>query len=177
MTKQWNRQCVLTVQTGAKTQQALDLSRYRISFTVTQLLHGQPSPAEIEIYNLSREILSQIPEERQTVVLEAGYAGRTGVLFRGQLHHRAFGRQTGTATETVLHISAADGGQAHDYGVVNTSLAAGNRPCDVHQALGLAFGQQGLELGCVPKLPDNRLPRGKVMYGMSLPRKPKHSKE
>lgn len=163
--KQWGRQCRLTVAVGNDTPEAIDFSDFRIRFQVKQTLTGQPGTAEIYVYNVSRETERKLSEEGQEVILEAGYPGNMGVIFRGQLRQRMIGRES--PTDTYLRIVAASGDQAHVYGVVNVTLAAGSSPDDVYQAIGDPLKYYGMSLGYVPKLPGSKLPRGKVMYGMA----------
>ena len=73
----------------------------------------------------------------------------------------------GEGLDTCLEISAGDGDRAYNYALVNTSLAAGSTPDDHVRACMKAFSAKGIEPGYIPLLPGQKLPRGKVMYGMA----------
>ena len=73
----------------------------------------------------------------------------------------------GEGVDTCLEISAGDGDRAYNYALVNTSLAAGSTPDDHVRACMKAFSAKGIEPGYIPLLPGQKLPRGKVMYGMA----------
>ena len=57
---------------------------------------------------------------------------------------------------------------AYNYALVNTSLAAGSTPDDHVRACMKAFSAKGTRIPAyIPVLPGQKLPRGKVMYGMA----------
>lgn len=145
--------------------EALDLSDLRIRFSVRRGDVTTPNSADIRVYNVSDETArkSQL-REFERVVLQAGYAGNYGVIFDGTIKQVRRGRES--QTDTYLDITAADGDSAYNFAVMNVSLAAGSTPDDHLQACLQAMASRGITMGEKPNLPTNKLPRGKVMFGM-----------
>jgi hypothetical protein len=161
-TQQFLRECQLLVSNQAG--QALDLSQLHIKFSVKRSGVMTPNVADIRVYNLSAQTASLIQNEFSNVILQAGYQSNYGVIFNGQIKQFiSNGREN--ATDTFVDIIAGDGDQAYNYAIVNTSLAAGSSQSDhLSAALG-AMSTQGVGQSYIGALPQNQLPRGKVMYG------------
>lgn len=164
-TLQWGRVCRLTVEKSQGSAETLDLSSFRIRFEISQTMIGKPGTAEIYVYNVSDETAALIDGEGQLVTLEAGYPGNAAVIFRGELKQKTLGRES--QTDTFLRIVAATGDRAHRCAVVMTSLPAGSTPDDTFRAVADAFAKYGTGAGYIPPLPEVKLPRGKVVYGMA----------
>ncbi|UGA37962.1 hypothetical protein JOS77_29185 [Chromobacterium haemolyticum] len=90
MSRQWIRACKLIVGLQSGSDEALDLSAFRIRFVVRQQMTSTPQSAEIYVYNLSNETAARFIGEGQEVTLQAGYqdsamsfskapSGRSGV--------------------------------------------------------------------------------------------------
>jgi hypothetical protein len=155
------RACRLIV--SGSTGDGLDLSNLRIVFKVTKTDAQTPNTAEITVYNLAAETATQIKEEFTEVLLQAGYKDGEGVIFRGSIKQARIGRESGT--DTYLSISAGDGDQAYNFAVVNATLAAGSTQAD--QIAAASAPMTGISQGYIGDTGAARLPRGKVMYGMS----------
>ncbi|HBO5585609.1 phage protein [Pseudomonas nitroreducens] len=147
-------------------QEGLDLSNLRIRFSVRRGDVSTPNTADIRVYNVSGETARKADlREFSRLVLQAGYAGNFGVIFDGTIKQVRRGRES--QTDTYLDITAADGDSAYNWSVINTSLAAGSTPEDHLQAAMKAMESRGITMGERPPLPTNKLPRGKVMFGMT----------
>ncbi|MDC9027118.1 phage protein [Pseudomonas aeruginosa] len=147
-------------------QEGLDLSDLRIRFSVRRGDVSTPNTADIRVYNVSGETARKADlREFSRLVLQAGYAGNFGVIFDGTIKQVRRGRES--QTDTYLDITAADGDSAYNWAVINTSLAAGSTPEDHLQAAMKAMESRGITMGERPPLPTNKLPRGKVMFGMT----------
>jgi len=147
-------------------QEGLDLSNLRIRFSVRRGDVSTPNTADIRVYNVSAETAKKADlREFSRLVLQAGYAGNFGVIFDGTIKQVRRGRES--QTDTYLDITAADGDSAYNWAVINTSLAAGSTPEDHLQAAMKAMESRGITMGERPPLPTNKLPRGKVMFGMT----------
>ncbi|MFW5005046.1 phage protein [Pseudomonas aeruginosa] len=146
-------------------QTALDLSDLRIRFSVRRGDLKTPNSADIRVYNVSDQTAQRAQKEFERIVLQAGYAGNFGVIFDGTIKQVRRGRES--QTDTYLDITAADGDSAYNWAVINTSLAAGSTPEDHLQAAMKAMESRGITMGERPPLPTNKLPRGKVMFGMT----------
>jgi hypothetical protein len=100
------------------------------------------------------------------VLLQAGYEdGPFGTIFDGSIIQAKRGREN--ATDTYLDIVAADGDQAYNFAVVNTSLPAGSTAKTRLDALTGSMAPHGVTPGYAPELPGAALPRGRVLFGMA----------
>lgn len=147
-------------------QQALDLSDLRIRFSVRRGDITTPNSADIRVYNVSDQTAKKAQlREFSRVVLQAGYAGNFGVIFDGTIKQVRRGRES--QTDTYIDITAADGDSAYNFAVMNASLAAGSTPEDHLQAALKSMESRGITMGEGSALSENKLPRGKVMFGMA----------
>lgn len=161
-TLQYLRACTLLVSTAQG--QALDLSAFRIKFSVKRSNADTPNVADIRVYNLTPQTELQIQQQFTRVVLQAGYEGNYGVIFAGTIKQTIIGRES--ATDTFIEIIAGDGDLAYNFAVVSTTLAKGSTPqSQVNAAVG-AMAPMGTTAGGNTVVPATTLlPRGKVMYG------------
>jgi len=146
-------------------QKALDLSDMRIRFAVRRGDFRTPNSADIRIYNLSENTVKWVQREFTRVVLQAGYAGSYGVIFDGTIKQARRGRES--PTDTYLDLTAADGDSAYNFAVMNVTLAAGSTANDHLQQVLQSMASRGITMGESPALSANKLPRGKVFYGMT----------
>ena len=117
--RQWGRKVSLIV--GG--EEALDLSELSFSFEIKRNDASSPNTATIKVMNASAETASMVQKEFTRVVLRAGYEGNYGVIFHGNLVRAKWGKSGGV--DTVLNLTAADGDQAYNFAVVNTTLPKG----------------------------------------------------
>lgn len=123
----YKRYCRLTIAEGKENTKAIDFSAFRVSFTISQSLKGEPRSANIRIYNVNSETVSRIRQEGQKVILEAGYESNHAIIFQGDLIQR-YRTKAESGNDTCLIILASTADQAHSYAVVNASLPAGASP-------------------------------------------------
>ena len=163
MTAQFIRKVSLIV--GNASGQGLDLSQLHIKFAIWSATTQSPKHTSIRVYNVSDATAKSIQKEFTQIFLQAGYDGNFGQIFGGQIKQVRKGREN--ATDTFIDIIAADGDQAYNWAVVNTTLAAGWSQTDYHNALIQTMSSYGISAGYTPTLAGTQLPRGKVCYGMS----------
>lgn len=163
MTRQYFRAATLIVSTLGG--EGLDLSELRIQFRINQADIQTPNSASIRVWNLSRTTSQRIEKEFTRVTLQAGYGDNEALIFDGTIVQLRRGRAN--ATDTYLDITAADGDEAYNFGIIVTSLAAGSTPEDQYKAATEAFKKYGVTDGVIPEagLAGQALPRGKVMFG------------
>lgn len=161
--QQFGRKVSLVV--GQAYGDALDLSELRIVFRVQRGDLQTPNSLRARVYNVSETTRQRIEKEFSRIVLQAGYAGNFGIIFDGTIKQVRRGRES--QTDTYLDITAADGDSAYNFAVVNTTLAAGSTLSDHVRASCSAMNPYGVTQGYTPDLPNNPLPRGKVMFGMA----------
>lgn len=144
---------------------ALDLSELRIKFVVKKSNSMTPNVADIRVYNLSEKTAIQIKKEFKKVILEAGYEGNSGVIFKGNIKQVIIGRES--ATDTFVDIMAGDGDLAFNFSIINKTLAAGaSLQNQVDEAI-KSMNIKGVTAGSIEGLNEQKLTRGKVMYGNS----------
>lgn len=162
ITDQYLRKVSLLV-TSADT--AVEFGSFRIKFRVSQSDIETPNTATIRIYNLSEATERQLSESKEftRVILQAGYKeGNFGTIFDGTIKQFRRGREN--PTDTYFDILAADADIPYNFGIVNSTLAAGSTMQDRVEASAQAAG---VVIGSVPDFGANQLPRGKVLFGMA----------
>ncbi len=163
MATQYGRVASLVVADEAS---GLDLSSLHVKFEVKQWSLQTPGSCSVRVYNVASNTAKKIQTEFTKLILGAGYKdGGATTIFAGTIVQVRGGREN--PVDTYLDITAADGDEAHNFSVVNTSLAAGRSYADRVNALVQAMGAQGVTPGYIAPLPDGTLPRGKVMFGMA----------
>ena len=171
MSKLYKRFCKLVIAEDSKNQMAVDFSRFRVVFSVTNTLSGAPPTADIRIYNVSDDTVSRIKQEGQKVILQAGYEENNATIFQGDLVQRYKGTVSvtpGAAEDSrlnsVLQIIARTNDKAHTYGMINTCLPAGANAGRLAKSILDEYAKYGLKPGALPDLPPAKLARGKVFY-------------
>lgn len=152
---------------GDASGNGLDLSNFQLRFSVTSANSGTLRQMEVRIYNLSDTTAKQITSEFIQVSLSAGYQdGPFGEIFSGLV--TAFRRGREDATTTFLDVLASDGDISYNFGIVNTTLAAGYTYSAALKVItdSLTLGQPGdVTAGNTPDLPPTVFPRGRAIYG------------
>lgn len=141
----------------------IDLSQLRIKFSVKRSDTMTPNVADIRVYNIEEKTALRIKKEFSQVILQAGYPGNVGVIFKGNIKQVILGRES--ATDTFVDIIAGDGDRAYNFAVVNTTLSKGATAINQINAAASSMADKGVTLGHIGDTPNEKLPRGKVMYG------------
>lgn len=141
----------------------VDLSQLRIKFSVKRSDTMTPNVADIRVYNLEEKTALRIKKEFSQVILQAGYPGNVGVIFKGNIKQVILGRES--ATDTFVDIIAGDGDRAYNFAIVNSTLQKGSTAADQIKTSTDAMAAKGVTQGHVSDLPPEKLPRGKSMYG------------
>ncbi len=169
MTLQWKRKCRLTLQMDGSSPEAFDFSEFHIVFNVGQPDVTKPKFAEIYIYNLSLAKMNllcgiDIQKINNIVNLEIGYAAEgLSILFKGVVFQYRRGRDN--PTDTWLCILAQSSDAVINYQTINKSIPAGTSVDQVKQELLGEYSKAGLQIGEHPELSDQRLIRGRVLFG------------
>ena len=121
MTQQWIRRVSLIV--GDATGKGLDLSELHVSFRTFSATTQSPKRSTIRVYNVKDATARTIQNEFTQVFLQAGYGDNFGLIFSGAIKQARKGREN--ATDTFIDLIAADGDEAYNWSVANTTLAAG----------------------------------------------------
>lgn len=148
--------------------EAIDLSELHFRFAIKRGDNQTPNSAEIRIYNLDDYTAKKIQRQYTQIILNAGYeTANYGLIFTGNIDQVRRGRET--PTDTVVDITASDGGLAYGWAVSNGNLAAGSTLPQIFSQLVKDFQSvDGTITGPTPSdLAGLALPRGKVMFGMT----------
>lgn len=160
--RQWIRS--VSVQFGSAGQR-VDVSDLRIKFSVRQADAQTPNHAHVIIYNLKDETAQQAFGQDKLISVSAGYEDSEALIFEGEILQARKGRET--PTDTFLHVLAANMNKAYNFGTVNKTLAAGHTFRDqVDMVFKEAFKPFGVELGFIADLGQQKMPRGRVLFGM-----------
>lgn len=170
---QWIRYFRLTVAVDGANSEALDLSDFRVRFSVSQALAGKPTTADITVYNVGSDTINAIKTptndtlrtNRLAVILEAGYEDDHAIIFNGNLWWKASGRENGT--DTFMRLIAATGDRASQYAVVNASIPKGATQSQIFAIVAKSMQEKGVQPCNMPVEMATALPRGKVLYMMS----------
>jgi hypothetical protein len=148
--------------------QTLDLSNLRFKFKTTANDVETPNLAQIRVYNLADQTLKSAINEYQSVIINAGYQGNSGTIFKGSIKQFRIGKESNV--DSFLDIYAADADVPYNFATINATLQKGYTPTAELNALANAMGVplnpqatsilQNQTGGIIPS------PRGKVMFGM-----------
>lgn len=143
---------------------ALDLSGFRVVFSVEKTAAEQPNKAKIEIWNLSDTTASMLLTGKMTrIVLQAGYVDNSAVLFDGNIIAAKRIRQ---GTDVIVSIDAGDGDKSYSFAVVQQSIASGYSSADVAKASVTELQAKGARGASVDAIKaETKFPRGRVMFG------------
>lgn len=169
MSLQWGRLCRLTIQINKDAPEALDLSDFHIYFHISQPTTEAPKAAEIYIYNVSKSTMNKLCDADDQkvscqVILEAGYedSGFT-TLFKGEVFQYRRGRDN--QTDTWLCVLAVSGKVVKTETVIGIAVPAGTSVNETKNILLKEYEGAGLQLGESPQLSDQKLIRGRVLFG------------
>lgn len=171
----WLRYFKLTVAVDDTNTVALDLSDFRVRFSISQAVVGKPTTADIFVYNVAQSTVDsiQVPtnqavaSSRLRVIIEAGYQDDHAIVFQGDLWWKSTGRES--ETDTFMRLIAATGDRAHQYAVVNASIPKGATQEQVFNVVAKSMSEKGVQCDGIPKelATTEKLPRGKVIYRMA----------
>jgi hypothetical protein len=163
--QQFGRQFSLLVSNSQG--KTIDLSQFRCKFSVKKSGFQTPNTSDILVYNLSSEAALFIKQEFTRVILQAGYPGNYGTIFKGNIKQAIIGREN--ATDTFLNLLCGDGDQAYNLSTLSMTIGSaktgGASPANQLDAAINSMGTMGVGKGYVGSVPTVKLPRGKVMYG------------
>jgi len=168
MNNQFGRKIGLIVFAG---EDGLDLSAYKIEFSVQNADQESPNNAVIRVYNLAPNTVKKIRGEFSQVVLNAGYEqGNYGVIFQGTIKQFKVGKLN--STDSFLDILAADGDISYNQGIVSATIAKGETPLtaietiakDLPDSQGVSTENLLIDKQHVPSI------RGTVLFGMARAR-------
>jgi len=177
---------VVSAASPASAQNGIDLSQFRIQFSVAAMDTDAPPTARIRVFNLAKSTVQKIQNEFQNVTLQAGYQnGNFGVIFQGSIVRVRAGRLP-NAVDSFVDIMASNWDAYYNFAMVSATLKAGANPQAVVDAVQSGVNNtpvatdkalQGnpnalaaqFKFGYIPDSfkSGGTLPRGKVMFGLA----------
>lgn len=141
-----------------------DLSDLRVVFKIDKKDNQTPANCVLSVYNASPTTRNRFIRGQFTqVYLEAGYGNFITKIFSGNIKDRRLG--TENSVDIYVEVLAGDGDLGLNFGVVNTTLAAGSSPTDHIDACYQNLSDYGINKGQIDDATDYFLPRGKTMFG------------
>ena len=162
MDYQYLRECSLIV--ADDTGDTADLSKLRVVFRITHGIQSTPRLLSARVYNPSAQTINKVKKLYTKVTLSVGYSGKTSVLFQGKIWQTRDGREN--PVDTFLDIFATTGEQAFAFSTISTTLPAGWKYSDMHNAAAQAMAIDNIAAGAFPEI-NGSAPRPKVVYGMT----------
>lgn len=163
MTRQWLRECRISVDTG---EEVIELSGLRTRFQVTQTRLQTPNAASITVSNVSIPTAKKfVKKEGQTVTLEVGYEEGTSILFKGQTIQARAGKES--PVDAYLSFVAQSGDKAYNFAVVSKTLAAGSTFRDHVDVALEAMKPYGVTAGFIADLGSAKMPGPRTFFGMA----------
>jgi hypothetical protein len=156
---------------------AWDVSNLRCTFAIEKVALATANYAEITIYNLTNDSETTIIKEGVRVIVEAGYDGfintetgeqteakQYGKIFDGDVIQFLRGREDNV--DYTLTLICLDGDSFLNNNIIKTTLTAGMTQRQLVDHI-TAKPLTPTEIGRIsPELSTQRLPRGKVFFGM-----------
>lgn len=144
----------------------LDVSNLRCVFTIEKAVKDDPQYAEVGVYNLSEELENVIIEKGSRVIVEAGYEDEPyGLIYAGDIL-QAF-REKEDGIDIKLVLVCQDGDEYLNHSFIAKTLSKGADSQEIIDACtndGSVTAEQGV---VSPELSQQKLARGKVMFGQS----------
>jgi hypothetical protein len=159
--------CIISTSTG----EGYDFDDFRVSFIVKRGDLQTPNSCDVRIYNLSDQTANVISGKEYTqLTLNAGYAGNSGLIFKGTIKQVRKGRVN--QLDSYVDVTAADGDEAYNFAPIFVSVKSGTTPGQLADILLQSFQSktyvtQTVVQGYQPNFPKNGCVRGKVLYGMA----------
>jgi hypothetical protein len=159
MTQQYLREIKL-VTSKDTSGQGIDLSAFRVVFSVYLSDSEKPNEAIVRIYNLDKTTTDKIRLEYDRITLAAGYKENSGLIFDGVIKQAKKGEEN--STDLYIEITASDGDLAYNDSFVSASILKGS---DQDQIAKKLAESSGLPIGFKDELENKKLSRGKVLHG------------
>jgi hypothetical protein len=157
--RQWIREGSFTIE--GKT---IDIVKLRAQFMVRQKDSQHPNWMYIRITNLSNDTMNQTFKEYAKVELKAGYPGRSGVIFKGQVMQIRKGKEP-NGVDKYFDVLATSNHQAYGFAMVNKTLKAGWTQKDVVDEALKAMKQFGVEEGHIAELGSKKSNKATTLFG------------
>lgn len=148
---------------GPPPPNALIVEGLRVTFTIERDDKTSANTAEVQIYNLNQAEISALAKVPLRMSIEAGYDGKMGVVFVGDVTLSPGTSYDGT--DRVTTLQAKDGGRAIKHARVNKSVRSATKTYDLVREAIAAMGLQApTNLSQYVEL-QRQYAHGSVLYG------------
>jgi hypothetical protein len=143
---------------------AIDVSQLRVTFEIEKTYRSRANYAYIAIYNLWESTESDLVKNGSRVIVEAGYDnGIYGTIFDGDIIQ--FIREKENNLDYVLTLVCLDGDSFLNHNLIKLTLNAGQNKRQIIDAI-CKRALVSTEISRIsPDISNERLPRGKVLFG------------
>ena len=148
--------------------QGVDLSEFRVVFTVNKRFTSTPNDAIVTIYNLSEQTKQRfLKNEFTKLFLQAGYEGNFSLIITGDIKDKRAGIENGV--NTFIEVAIADGDKALNNSITSVTLAAGSTPKDHIDIYAKDFANYDITEGTINTGATDAysLPRAKTIFGQT----------
>jgi hypothetical protein len=132
---------IVKIIAGKEGEKAREWSDLQIEFSVKRTENKRPSPAKINIYNLSSDSRSFLERDDVKIQVVAGYRNQFSSIFFGDIDDTELKIN---GLDRVLEIKARDGGKAYSTGFVSKTFEA---PTDINFIFNFLASEMGLRIG------------------------------
>lgn len=162
MSQLYIRTVILTVVPASG--QGKKITDLRITFKASKNDESKPNTMDIEVYNLSEQNRALLESKNAQIVLEAGYDGKAGVIFKGNIT-RAYHEKEGG--DIISKLEVADGGHRYRNARIEKGIPPGAKTSQVLDEL---IKSMGLVKGAVVGVPNSQYANGISLSGLSKDR-------
>lgn len=134
----------------------------RVTFEIVKDHQANPNQATIKVYNLNDADQHKVRYEYDEIMVNAGYEGAAGMIFRGNIKHVYRYRE---GNDWIVQIDAGDGDFDFRNAVINESFAAGVSDATLIDRICGTFSTT--KKGAVQGVASSGRVRGKVVSGNS----------
>lgn len=141
---------------------------FRMTFSTVQSRIQTPASSTITVYNtaLGNQISSLVKQYNRVNLYAGYYNGHFGLIFHGTIAYMQRGRDE-DLVDTYLRMTIIDGDWPLNGTTFNKSYAAGTTEGEKAKETIKEMAKNGGLVGFLAGLPDKKMPRGHVAYGMA----------
>ena len=151
---------------GTGSGNGIDVSKLHCTFNIEKAMSETPNYSEAVIYNLSAQTENTFIKAGQRIVIEAGYEGNQyGLIFDGDIIQPIREKEDGVTYK--LTLVAQDGDLFLNDGIVNSSFKSGQTPRTIVNEVAFK-ASESIQTGSISEnLENQKLARGKVVFGLA----------
>jgi hypothetical protein len=137
-------------------------AQLRVAFDIKKSKSRTPNQCSITIYNLTRDSAAYVCQDKNHVLLYAGYGDDLSLLFSGEIKRSSY--ESGIkGPDRITKFKAAAGGQGYRSARINKSYASSVKMSEIITELAKSFGVKA----DLSKIDDATLSSGFVASGRS----------